>query len=221
MDSKIISSIAAILAELDFSNENEKIAACERRMQECEAAIARAEARRTEIADALRFNTRPDGRAVGDALLADVSMVEVALAGPSREAMEQERESLTEGIRDLRWRIEDARHEISCIKGEAMGVASQAVGPLVEHLTEEARRAVSDLPALYAGLQALNFAAKAGTAELDSLREILVATMGAYKLLPRQNKADIPEAIADAVLPLRDKGSALADARFVTSVVLP
>ena len=216
-----ISQFAATLAGLDFSEENAKIADLQQQVAELQSAIDRGEARCTEISQSLAKGDRPDGRAVADALLAERTAQAAAVAGPSREAMEEERAALREGLRDLRDRMRDVEGEITSVKRLAMHDASEAAQPLIDDLIRQAREAIAVLPALYGALYATNMATHGGRRQFEDFWEILRSIPSQNGISPLPRVIEVPAEIANALKGLADKGPALRDARFIRSVQMP
>lgn len=221
MDTKTLKQTTAALAALDFTAKNERITELEAQISELQTAMDRGEARCTEISQALVKGGRPDARAIADALLSDASPISAAAAGPNREAMEEERTSLREGIRNLRHRREDIEAELATIQGEAMSKVAGAAKPLVDEIMRKAREAAETLPALYAALYAVNFAARTARGDLETLRDAIDAISGSNRLLAYRKTEEVPCEIVTALRALADKGPALRDARFVTSTPMP
>lgn len=221
MNTSILEQTAQALAALDFTAENQQIDELEAKIREHQAAIGRADERRREISKLLYENTRPDGKAVAEALLANASPVDAALAGPSREQMEAERASLQEGIRELTYSVQDLRSEIDRICSHAAAKTRDAAQPLADHIFNQARQAVAGLPSLYAAMVAVSDTTRASSYQSQQLREAIGAMHAGDGLLQYERIHQVPEEIVEALKPLATKGKALRDARQLTSVGMP
>jgi hypothetical protein len=78
---------------IEFETENAEIAAIGRERQEIATAIAKADARRSDIAKRRR-EFKPDGKAVADALLAAGDASKAAGASPSLDQMQADSDAL-------------------------------------------------------------------------------------------------------------------------------
>ena len=220
MDSEIIRQVAEAFEQLDLTAENARIAELETERAEIKSAISRTEERYFKLVGALQAGGVPDGVAVADALLLDSDVQVAAEAGPGRTAMEAERDSLREGLRELRRRLDKIQPTINLAKDEAKLSAAEAAGPLIDALMAEARHAVAALPALYAAVYAVQTVTGAGTHDLRHLREALRAILGGDGLLPYLPPQSVPSDVLGALQRLVGKGAALRP-RIVQTVPMP
>ena len=220
MDSEIMRQVAEAFETLDLTAENARIAELETERAEIKSAISRTEERYFKLAGALQAGGVPDGVAVADALLLDSDVQDAAEAGPGRAAMEAERDSLREGLRELRRRLDKIQPTINLAKDEAKMSAAEAAGPLIDALMAEARHAVAALPALYAAVYAVQTVTGAGTHDLRHLREALRAILGGDGLLPYLPPQSVPSDVLGALQRLVGKGAALRP-RIVQTVPMP
>lgn len=229
-----LSTVTAALAALDFSDENSRIAEIEARIAGHHDAVARAEERVQVINEtinpprrspgeheAARPLIRSAGDMVADALVLEASATAAAAAAPSREALEDERASLREGIRTLIRRVDDDRAAIDAIRREAMGRVRDAVAPLAQETIAEARASLAALPVLFATLTAINGASTCGTAELAGLRLAVETAFTTSGFMPAHRAEAVPDDIVAALNALAGKGVATGNARFFSRVALP
>jgi len=218
---KNLQAVAQALEALDFTDENAKIAELEASLSELEAAIERGQARRSEIARVLIEGGQPPASAVADALLADPTTAAAAATAPDRAALESEKDALGQGIRELSFRAEDIRAEISTIKGQAMVRACDTAKPLTDEVIATASELLAGLLPLYATLSAISSATKARINSIDRMRDVIVAARGLDGLISNQRSVDVPVDLIKALRPIAEKGAAMGDARFLQSVGLP
>ncbi|MGE4305263.1 MAG: hypothetical protein AB7E24_14680 [Novosphingobium sp.] len=218
---KNLQALAQALAEIDVTDENAKIIELEATASELEAAIERGNARRSEIARILLEGARPEANDVADALLADPTNAAAAATAPDRSALESEKAALTDGVRELGFRLEDTRTEISCMRGAAISKARDAAQPLADEIMAEARSAMEALLPLYAAAIALSDATKTRVNGVDRMRDAISAARGVHGLLSNERSIDVPVDLIKALRPLSEKGAAMKDARFLQSVGMP
>lgn len=215
-----IKHVGAALASLDFTAENERIAVLETQKIEIQAAIDRGEERRTEISRAMQRGDGPDGKAVASALLAGGDAQAAALLGPNREALEAEREALREGVRQLRYQLEDVQSKIDMTRLEPASAVAGAARPIIDQALDDVRETLSALPALFATLVAVYAAAGVGRAEIDALREVL-QTARRNDLVRYNGQQHVPSDVVAALESLTGKGAVLDKVQITTSVHLP
>ena len=220
MDSEIIRQVAEAFEQLDLATPSARVEQLEAERAEIRTAIGRAEARCDELTQALHAGGVPDGVAVADALLLDTEVQAAADAGPGRAAMEAEKVSLREGLRELRQRLTAIGGEIDLVRAETKASAAKVAGPLVDSLMDQARQAVAVLPTLYAALYAVQNATGAGTADLNRLRSALRDLQGGDGLLPYLRSQSAPSDVLGALQRLVGKGAALQP-RIVQTVPMP
>jgi hypothetical protein len=209
MDTKILSETAAAFAALDFTVENGRITEIEAEIARLHAKIGEADERCAEITRTLADYVGPDAGAVADALLADVSPMVAASAGPVREDLEAERASLRSGIGELRQRVEAARAEISTIEQETFRRVSEVTRPVIAALIADASAAAAQIVKIYAGLAAVSRATRAGAGERIRVEYALEGILTPGGLLPRPKTIEVPAEIVELLSGLKDKGRAL------------
>ncbi len=186
-----------------------KIAAIEGRIAEMQKATVTAEDRCTAITRELADFRGPSGADVSAALLAGHSATTAAVAGPSKEALETERASLREGIRDLTNQVENARRDIFNIRGSAHLKLNPICEPLAEELMVEAREAAGRIIAVYASLEAIAWTTKFGWHKTSGIKDVVFAMMTGAAVAPFQREIAVPVEISAALQALDGKGAAL------------
>lgn len=219
MELKNLQTTAQALAALDFGREIGQLAEIDGKVAELHEAIGRADDRRQEINRALSETRRTDPTAVADALLADTTTATVVAASPSRDSLEAERDGLSEGTRELRYRIDDARSAANKIRLEAAGRVYDVAAPLVADIHAEVRSTLESLLPQFAALVAIVEAKGAGRGVTEKLRMIIEVAQN-EGLLPRRSTLDVPAEIVDALSPLADK-TAVLDARLISATPMP
>jgi len=217
MQTKTIEAATRAFAAIDFSEENAEIAAIEGRIADMQKAAVTAEERCTAITRELVNFKGPSGADVSAALLAGQSATAAAVAGPSKEALETERASLKEGVRDLARRVEDSRQAIANIRQSAHQRLDSICKPLTDELAEEARAAAERIIAVYASYAAIALTTKFGWYEARKLNEKVNALMTDGAVVPYQRHIPVPVEISTMLQALEGKGSAFP-ARFRTTV---
>ncbi len=220
MNRDLINRLADEFDALDVSAESARIAEVQAEIERAEAAIAKAEARCTEIARRIVDYRGPNGRQVGDALLADPDAGTAAKAGEQIADLEAERTSLRAGITDLRRRVQDWSSEIDEAKHAALGQAARLAQPLVDAITADAKRAAEQVIECYAALSALSLGVRVGSIAEGQLRYAADGIMGQGRLLSWRERLPGPDEIGDLLDRLSAKGDALL-VRRASSVPSP
>lgn len=208
MKPNILTQAARAFDALDFSAENSQIEALETEIATTQAAIQAAEDRCSEISRTLQGFTGPSGRQVADALLANASPTQAANAGPSADDLEQERAALRAGIKDLQWRVEDARAEISVVRDAARSKVTEPARALIEHYLEQARAAGEAIVEIYASLECIRSAAQHGGNEAAGMRPAVEGIMRERAILPWRRDIPVPAEVQQALSALQGKGKA-------------
>lgn len=208
MQTKTIDTATRAFAEIDFSEENAQIAAIEGRIAEMQKATATAEDRCTAITRELADFRGPSGADVSAALLAGHSPTTAAVAGPSKEALETERASLKEGVRELVRQVEAARQEISNIRD----AARKRLIPICEHVADElqdgAIAAVERLIEITAAYEAIALTTKFGWYEAGRLKDKVRTLMLDGAVVPYRKHIPVPVEISTMLQALDGKGAA-------------
>lgn len=209
IDSSILATARSAFAALDFTADNDRIAALEAERARIEAASATAEARVNELNVEISAYIRADpSHAIADALLDHATPSAAAIASPGRDAMIEERARLNAGIAELRRRDGDTYAAIRAVQQEATGKAGKAGAPLIAALVEEARAAAQRLADAFAALDAVSSATRHGHGERDLVGQA-VGRMAAPGGLITARTVRVPAAIIDTVRGLEGKGAAL------------
>ena len=117
IDSQLLATARAEFSALNFTAENDRIAALEVERLRIDGAITAAEQRTRELSAEISTIIRANpGEAIADALLDNVAPTDAATAAPGRDAMIEERAKLNGGIAELRRRDTDVYHEIRAVQ---------------------------------------------------------------------------------------------------------
>ena len=201
----ILDQTARAFAALDFTAEEAELAQLEAQRADIDTAIERANARRTEITQSLaaRSAERGAGRKaaglVADALLTGAHTSEAAALAPSPDQLQDEREQLTAGIRELQHRSDEVRTKLSTLRGKATSKAVSAAQPLADALRAKAKLAAEELLECYAGLQALNSAIGAASREVNQVRNAAAGCIGQGELLSWRARIPVPSSVLEAI----------------------
>jgi hypothetical protein len=220
MNSEIMKSVAAALANLDISDENERRAKLVSDIATLHAAINRTELRLNALDMELSQEVDLKGSAVADALVRDLPTELAACAGQVRETLVAERASLAAGLGELRQRLDRSSREVLEVDQSAQGKAATAVQPLVDEIMRQAGAAVEGLRPLYAALYAIEAGTRGGRAELDRLRGAVKAVFSDSEIAMAGRKEEVPSALVDALGELAARGPAL-DGQVVRSAPMP
>lgn len=209
IDSQLLATARAAFAALDFTAENDRIAALEAERERIAAAGAKAEARASEIsAELAAYIARDRGKDIADALLADVSPSEASAAGPNRETLIEERARLNAGIVNLRKRDDDVYREILRVQRESTDRLAPIAKPLIDALFAEATRGAERIADAFAGLDALLGATRYGSGERDRVG-LATARLSKLDCLLRYGTIPVAPAIVHTLRALEGKGAAL------------
>lgn len=201
--------VAQALRALDFTEENARVAALNAEITDAEAAIAKAEARRTEISRALIELRGPDGRAVADALLDQVDARDAARSGPTQQEQIAERESLRAGILELQARIRTAQEQIGKVQADAMSRAGVAVAPLAADAIAKVRALAEPLFDAFAVLDAIAEATRSHGRERGEARAAVNGLAGPSGAVPWRRSVPVPAEVQAVLYELTGKGPAL------------
>lgn len=210
MDNKVLSDVAREFAEIDFTSENDQIAAIEAQIFTAEEKIFAADDRCREIARTTQEWRGPSGSDVANALMGGATVLEAARAGPDLKALEDEREALRAAMRDLRHRVEDWRAEISLIESNARQKLAGAAQRLIENAVEDARAGASAIATAYACAEAISAATRFGSVEAHNLRKLVQEASKSGGPLPYALRdVEVPAELIATLTALKDKGRAM------------
>lgn len=217
MQTKTIEAATRAFAAIDFSEENAEIAAIEGRIADMQMASVTAEERCTAITRELVNFKGPSGADVSAALLAGHSATTAAVAGPSKDALETERTSLREGVKDLARQVEAARQQILGIRQAAHQRLNPICQMLVDELMEEARAAAERIMTVGASLEAISWTTKFGWYEAKQFKKAAHALTEGGAIIDYRRDIAVPAEICEALHALDGKGPAFP-ASFRTTV---
>lgn len=209
MKQEVLSKAAADFAAVDVSDENAQIAEIEAEIARAHEAIQAAETRCSEIARAKDDIRNPRGSDVASALLAGESATDAARAGPSVQALEDERLSLRDGIKALNRQVEDWRAEITNIESNARSKISQISQSFHDALMADAREKLTEAAEIYAAAAAVSATTRYGTYETSQFRDIMDVASRSGALLYGLRQIDVPTEINDVLRNLEGKGRAM------------
>jgi len=216
IDAATLRQVAGELAALDFSAENERIAELEAKIAHAEGVMQSTRQRIVEIRATLSDRKGPEPWKVAAELLDGTEPTTAALAAPSTEALEAEREALTRGLQGIHQQITDWKGFIQQVRHEAAGRMRPTAQPLVDEIIEIARLAAEEIVSCFAALKAVNLASTAGTYELGAVAQTMAAAMdgsaGRERLIPARNDVAVPPEIVAALRGLAGKGPAIKSA---------
>jgi len=178
MDNKILAEVAREFSELEFAEENAKIAELQSELRLVEEKRGDVDDRRSAIAREIHEYRGPRGDDVARAILDGLSPTEAAKAGPDRQALEQEKEALLAGGRALRDRAEEVRAQISNIESSARTKIAAGAQKLETMLSNEARLLLEQLVPIYADMSALAATTRLGGNKLTKLRDAINEASG-------------------------------------------
>lgn len=140
IDAKTRALVADRLAVLDFTAEDERIAAIETSSAEIEKASRIAEARISEI-NRIELEDKHvrNGAEVADALLSG-GVEAAAVAGVTLDQLREERDGLRSALAELNRRSDENYREIRSIQDRTMQRIGAALAPLIEAAQEQARK---------------------------------------------------------------------------------
>lgn len=194
IDQKLLSSVAAEIQALDFSEENARIAELEVGIAQKRDALDRALARRQEITDAL---------------IAGVSPTKAAELNTTEEKLERERAALDAAVPDLRRRIQSSEDAIREVKDRSRKRIAPIVQPLVDAIDQQARDLSQELSRCWAATEVLGAATYSAFPVLRGLRHAVKSLHEDFSLLPRNGPVDVPAELVRILRPLESKGVAL------------
>jgi hypothetical protein len=171
------------LAALDLSELNQRHdTLTEERAAVIEAA-AKARARLGEIRANLDGAKEARAEAVADALLSGVEAADAADAGPTREALATERETLLAAITTLDQRERQIKLRIDDVQDEAGQAVSAALADMSGTLLTAAREAAQTLITCFANAVALDQTARGSAGTVLPYRQAAVGLSGSDCLL--------------------------------------
>lgn len=124
-----------------------------------EAALARAQQRLEDVNQRIRDQRQPDGATIAHALLHGNDLP------PPPTALEEEKEQLVLGIRELSRQINDGHRPLLKPWEDLKGEITEAMMPLIEETEEQAKKLVESIEALYAKTDVLRRVTRSGRVE--------------------------------------------------------
>lgn len=211
LEQAILMSTAAEIDSLDLSEENDRIAELETELERIARAQEKGRARIAEIRTLKRESTQTqEGAGVAAMLLKDAPPTDAAMTVRTADALHEEQDNLSSGIRELRARAAICQNEISETRRSAERKLQQAVQPLRDSLMDEARLAAEKIVEVFAAVKTLYLATGAASRDLYAVEMALDGVMMRdHALLPRRLDLEAPEALRHALAGLAEKGSAV------------
>lgn len=206
---------AKALAALDFTEENELIAAHAAEGERLSAAMRKAETRINEVQAQIskilqdKLAERETAVAVADALLGEADAREATASLVRERDLRDELNALRAGLRELQDRSRDQGDVMAHAKGEAMRKVVPALEPVVQSLIADARAAAQQIGQAFASIAAIAGATRYFHYEARQFGDALARLMSA-DLVARKDLIDTPDSILEMFAPLADKGPAAA-----------
>ncbi|WP_139375824.1 hypothetical protein [Sphingopyxis flava] len=216
----MIKNVTAKFAATDFGEENARYERATERLEEVEAAIDKANARRNEITRRLSDFHAPNGEEIAAALLNGKSAAEAAADRSSADELRAERESLSSAVRVLDDEAHALRVEMQDIRCESLVRLREDTQAVIDALTTEARAAAQRIAGIFADLSAIQLGLQYGTREKTAASTAVEGLMGSLRLLPRSRRIDVRPEIVAMIAVLADKGPAVHVKR-TSSVAAP
>ena len=205
-----IAQARASLDALDLTAENNRLAKLQAERDEFGAAEARAARRREEITKQLAQRDEFNPIAIADQLLESAGST--GTAAPSRLELKHEVEALDRGRNELRRRSLAKGQEIDSLREGARRRFGEALTPIVDAITADARDAAAHLQECQAVLAAVIATAPVGASAKYAVEIAAKATTGNathHGLLSKGGSVPVPSAIVELLSEL-DKGPALS-----------
>lgn len=178
-----LANALAGLAALDLSELDQRHDALTEERAAVLAAAAKARARLGEIRANLDGAKEARAEAVADALLSGVDAADAADAGPTREALATERETLLAAITTLDQRERQIKLRIDGVQDEAEQAVSTALADMSGAFRTAAREAAQVLLACFANAVALDQAVRGSAGKILPYRQAAEGLSGSDNLL--------------------------------------
>lgn len=204
---------AKALAALDFTEENETIAAHAAEGERLSAAMRKAEARIAEVQGQIskilqdKLAEKQTAVAVADALLGEADARDATASLVRERDLRDELNALRAGLRELQDRSRDHGDVMGQAKGEALKKVVPALQPVVDSLIADARAAAEQIGQAFASIAAISGATRYFSYETRQFGDALARLMSA-DLIARRDLIDTPESILEMFAPLAEKGPA-------------
>ena len=211
-----IKRAAKAIEALDFSEENSRVAGLEEERRRIDDARDRAETRQAAIKDILASVSVHDGHAVAQALLAGSP----TLPHEGREALNEEANALSAGVRELDQRMRTISTEIDSVRRGAERKTLVALTPLLESLVKDAREGAEVIMRAYSGLQAVEVALGCNIVDARRVRKAIGSLRGPDFLIPYTQKINVDPDIKTLIAPLAEKGAGLNVWNIVDEVTI-
>ncbi|HVR89468.1 MAG TPA: hypothetical protein VHG29_00035 [Novosphingobium sp.] len=209
IDPKILAATAVAFDALDFTPQNDAIAAIRVEMDRLDRAVESARARWNDINAELAERRQPElqARALADALVSGVDAAVAVDTVNNEGELRDERDKLREALRELSDRKFAASQKLRLVEQAAFARVQEATKPLIAALDRQTREAAEVLLEAYTTLCALSFTAHAGEHQRDALKVVL-GSLFEGRLALRQDRS-APPAVDGALSHLKGKCAAL------------
>lgn len=207
----IYDSASKALARLDFEADNAALAECAAEGEKLSAAMRKAEARIAEVQAQLttilqdRMADKKAAVAVADALLGEADASQATATVVRERDLRDEQASLRAGLRELQDRSRDNSDAMARIKSTSLAKVRPALEPVVNSLIADAQAAAGQIGQAFASIAAISGATRQFNRETRVMGEALAKLMGT-DLIARNDVIATPDAIAEMLSPLADKG---------------
>lgn len=200
-------SAAKRFAELDFSVENEKLAAIDQEIARIDTAIDDARERAAELLELAKEPGHKARRAVADALMSGTDPAIASVPVQPAASFDEQRAALMDGIRELIERRQHHETRAADIKTGAAREVQAFAQPVLVSIMAEAQDAAQRFADAFASMKAVSTLTGAGKSELRQLDDVALALEESRVLLPGSTY-HASEAVADLHTALADKGDA-------------
>lgn len=204
MISRSVAAIDCAAAQTDREDARKTIA-------DIGQAATAAEERIAEIRAELSNFERDSGE-IADALLSGTSASQAALAGPSRGLLEEERDALLDGLRELRQRVDAARQKRDNAENAIFAAIGSATAPAMATLVDQAKAEAAALAQTMLKVAALSLAARNFGPERVAAEKVLLGLSAGNLLLYRAERIAVPAEVIKALQPISEIPGAASNA---------
>lgn len=234
---RILQDARRRIAALDFTAENDRIAAIDQQLADIQAAVERGKARREEVNQLLRpfagahhLALAPalnelDGRGIATALLSGTSTADAAKARTTRADLEEEQAALRDGIAELMQQQQDLQVERDAVRRSAARRSFEELRPLCSAYEAQAKAAAETIVQCFAAMSAIGRVTSSNPPGFNAVASAVGGLRGGDRLVsPSDGRGGdmvkVPAEVLQLVDLLDAKGPSLAR-RIGTTVPPP
>lgn len=211
MISRSVTAIDCAAAQTDREDARKTIA-------DISQAATAAEQRIAEIGAELSNFERDSGE-IADALLSGTNASQAALAGPSRGLLEEERDALLDGLRELRQRVDTARQKRDNAENAIFAAIGSATAPAMATLVDQAKAEAAALAQTMLKVAALAQVTRNFGLERVAAEKVLLGLSADNLLIDRTDRIAVPIESREALQPISEfPGVGLNAPTFVVPV---